>query len=98
MAWGEGPGGTSTGRILAAKLVYGPGDGRYRGAYHYSARSNGMGPVEVVEIAAAGEESLVQVAAFIAALSPVRVAPAPKLLSLAGTGAVDQGNRPSTRK
>src|SRR5947208_7579099 len=50
------------GRILAAKLVYGAGDGRYRGVYHYSAGENGVEPVEVVEIAAAGEESLVQVA------------------------------------
>src|SRR5205807_10027597 len=49
-------------RILAAKLVYGAGDGRYRGVCHYSAWANGVGSVEVVEIAAAGEESLVQVA------------------------------------
>jgi hypothetical protein len=50
------------GRILAAKLVYGAGDGRYRGVCHHRAWANGVGPVEVVEIAAAGEESLVQVA------------------------------------
>jgi len=50
------------GRILAAKLVYGAGDGRYRGVCHYSAWANSVGPVEIVEIAAAGEESLVQVA------------------------------------
>src|SRR5437868_10589189 len=50
------------GRILAAKLVYGAGDGRYRGVCHYRAWANGGGPVEIVEIAAAGEESLVQVA------------------------------------
>ena len=43
-------------------VVYGAGDGRYRGVCHYSAWANGVGPVEVVEIAAAGEESLVQVA------------------------------------
>ena len=49
-------------RLLAAKLVYGAGDGRYRGICHYEAWANGVGPVEVVEIAAAGEESLVQVA------------------------------------
>jgi hypothetical protein len=49
-------------RLLAAKLVYGAGDGRYRGICHYQAWANGHGPVEVVEIAAAGEESLVQVA------------------------------------
>ena len=49
-------------RMLAAKLVYGAGDGRYRGVCHYSAWANGAGPVEVVEISAAGEESLVQVA------------------------------------
>src|SRR5947208_3595044 len=48
--------------ILAAKLVYGAGDGRYRGVCHYRAWVNGVGPAEVVEIAAAGEESLVQVA------------------------------------
>jgi hypothetical protein len=50
------------GRTLAAKLVYGAGDGRYRGVCHYSAWANGVSPVEVVEIAAAGKESLVQVA------------------------------------
>jgi len=38
-------------RILVAKLVYGAGDGRYRGVCHYSAWANGVGPVEVVEIA-----------------------------------------------
>src|SRR5205823_1690690 len=49
-------------RILAAKLVYGAGDGRYRGVCHYRAWANRGCPAEVVEIAAAGEESLVQVA------------------------------------
>jgi hypothetical protein len=49
-------------RILSAKLVYGAGDGRYRGVCHFQAWAHGTGPVEVVEIAAAGEESLIQVA------------------------------------
>ena len=50
------------GRLMAAKLVYGIGDGRYRGVCHYSAWKAGDGAVEVVEVAATGEESLVQVA------------------------------------
>src|SRR5437016_13823745 len=49
-------------RLMAAKLVYGVGSGGYRGVCHYRAWANGHGPVEVVEVAASGEESLVQVA------------------------------------
>ena len=49
-------------RLLACKLVYGVGDGRYRGVCHYSAWQHQDGSVEVVEIAATGEESLIQVA------------------------------------
>jgi len=54
--------GTVTGaearRILAAKLVYGAGDGRYRGVCHYSAWANAVGPVEVVEIPQLGKNRL----------------------------------------
>jgi hypothetical protein len=49
-------------RLLAAKLVYGVGSGAYRGVCHYGAWAAEDGSVEVVEIAATGEESLVQVA------------------------------------
>lgn len=49
-------------RLLACKLVYGIGTGTYRGVCHYGAWQNGAGAVEVVEVAATGEESLVQVA------------------------------------
>ncbi|MCW2904065.1 MAG: hypothetical protein JWO67_6330, partial [Streptosporangiaceae bacterium] len=64
MAWARARGTTEAeaGRILAAKLAYGAGDGRYQGVCHYSAWANSVGHVEVVEIAADGEESLVQVA------------------------------------
>ena len=57
MAWARARGTITeveAARILAAKLVYGAGDGRYRGVCHYSAWANGVGPAEVVEIAAAG--------------------------------------------
>ena len=60
VAWATARGtitGAEAGRILAAKLVYGAGDGRYRGVCHYSAWANGLGPVEVDEIAAAGPRS-----------------------------------------
>jgi hypothetical protein len=49
-------------RILHAKLVYGIGDGTYRGVCHYDAWVNGVGKVAVVEIAATAEESWVQLA------------------------------------
>jgi hypothetical protein len=49
-------------RLLACKLVYGVGDGRYRGVCHYSAWKADAHAVDVVEIAATGEESLIQVA------------------------------------
>src|SRR3984893_3475533 len=45
-AWAKARGTLSeaeAGRLLAAKLVYGAGDGRYRGVCHYSAWANGMG-------------------------------------------------------
>jgi hypothetical protein len=44
------------------KLVYGVGDGSYRGVCHYQAWENGVGRVDVVEIAAAAEESWIQLA------------------------------------
>lgn len=65
VAWATARGtidGAEAQRLMAAKLVYGIGDGRYRGVCHFQAWANGIGPVEVVEIAATGEESLVQVA------------------------------------
>lgn len=45
-----------------AKLVYGIGNGSYRGVCHYEAWENGIGKVDVVEIAATAEESWVQLA------------------------------------
>jgi hypothetical protein len=49
-------------RMLHAKLLYGIGDGSYRGICHYSAWENGIGKVDVVEIAASAQESFVQLA------------------------------------
>lgn len=46
--------------LAHAKLVYGLGDGSYRGVCHYEAWENGIGKVAVVEIAATAEESWVQ--------------------------------------
>ena len=48
--------------LQAAKLVYGVGNGSYRGVCHYGAWQNGHGPAEIVEIAATGEESWTQLA------------------------------------
>lgn len=49
-------------RLSHAKLVYGVGDGTYRGVCHYDAWENGVGTVDVVEIAATAEESWTQLA------------------------------------
>lgn len=49
-------------RIAHAKLVYGVGNGSYRGVCHYQAWENGIGRVDVVEIAATAEESWIQLA------------------------------------
>jgi hypothetical protein len=49
-------------KLTHTKLVYGLGDGSYRGICHYGAWENGHGPVEAVEIAAIAEESWVQLA------------------------------------
>jgi hypothetical protein len=49
-------------RLEHAKLVYGVGNGSYRGVCHYDAWQNGIGRVDVVEIAATAEESYIQLA------------------------------------
>lgn len=49
-------------KLSHTKLVYGIGDGSYRGVCHYSAWQNGVGKVDAVEIAATAEESWVQLA------------------------------------
>lgn len=53
---------TEAERLTHAKLVYGIGNGSYRGVCHYKAWRNGIGEVEVIEIAATAEESWVQLA------------------------------------
>jgi hypothetical protein len=53
---------TQAAQLAHAKLVYGVGNGTYRGVCHYSAWANGVGSVDVVEIAATAEESWVQLA------------------------------------
>jgi len=47
-------------KLNHTKLVYGVGDGSYRGITAYQAWQNGVGKVDVIEIAATGEESWVQ--------------------------------------
>lgn len=50
-------------RLMGAKLVYGIGDGSYRGICYYGAWHNGNPTAsELVEVAATGEESPVQLA------------------------------------
>jgi hypothetical protein len=49
-------------RLAHAKLLYGIGDGSYRGICHYGKWENGIGNVDVVEIAASAQESWVQLA------------------------------------
>lgn len=48
-------------RLMAAKLVYGIGDGSYRGICYYGAWKHEQ-DVDLVEVAASGEESPVQLA------------------------------------
>jgi hypothetical protein len=51
------------GRLLAAKLVYGAGQGGTRGICYFGAwQGSEQCPVEFIEVAATGEESLVQLA------------------------------------
>lgn len=49
-------------RLTHAKLLYGIGDGSYRGICHYNAWENGVGQVDVIEVAASAQESFVQLA------------------------------------
>jgi hypothetical protein len=49
-------------RLGHAKLLYGLGDGTYRGVCHYDAWENGIGHVDVIEIAATAQESWIQLA------------------------------------
>jgi hypothetical protein len=49
-------------KLAHAKLVYGIGSGAYRGVCHFEAWQNGVGLVDVIEIAATGEENWVQLA------------------------------------
>jgi hypothetical protein len=50
-------------RLLACKLIYGIGDGSYRGICYYSKWQNGQpAPLELVEVAASGEEHPIQLA------------------------------------
>jgi hypothetical protein len=50
------------GRLTHSKLLYGVGDGTYRGMTVFDAWENGVGRVDVVEVAATGQESWVQLA------------------------------------
>jgi hypothetical protein len=58
--------GTITGeqaeRLAHTKLLYGVGDGTYRGVTVFDAWENGVGRVDIVEIAATGQESWIQLA------------------------------------
>jgi len=49
-------------KLEHAKLVYGVGNGSYRGVCHFEAWENGIGKVDVVEIAATAEENWIQLA------------------------------------
>jgi hypothetical protein len=49
-------------RLAHTKLLYGVGDGTYRGVTVFDAWENGVGRVDIVEIAATGQESWVQLA------------------------------------
>lgn len=65
VAWAEAEG-TITAeqatKLRHAKLLYGIGDGSYRGICHYQAWENGIGKVDVIEIAASAQESYIQLA------------------------------------
>ena len=47
---------------MHTKLLYGVGDGTYRGVTVFDAWENGVGRVDVVEVAATGQESWIQLA------------------------------------
>lgn len=49
-------------KLAHTKLVYGIGNGSYRGVCHYDAWENGVGRVDVIEVAATAEESWIQLA------------------------------------
>jgi hypothetical protein len=49
-------------RLAHTKLLYGVGDGTYRGVTVFDAWQNGVGRVDIVEIAATGQESWIQLA------------------------------------
>jgi len=49
-------------RLAHSKLLYGVGDGTYRGVTVFDAWENGVGRVDIVEIAATGQESWIQLA------------------------------------
>jgi hypothetical protein len=49
-------------RLTHTKLLYGVGDGTYRGVTVFGAWENGVGRVDIVEIAATGQESWIQLA------------------------------------
>jgi hypothetical protein len=49
-------------RLAHTKLLYGVGDGTYRGVMVFDAWENGLGRVDTVEIAATGQESSIQLA------------------------------------
>jgi hypothetical protein len=59
---GEGLSAEQFAQLLNTKLVYGVGAGWYRGITCHQAWQNGVGTVDVVEIAATGEESWIQLA------------------------------------
>ena len=49
-------------RLAHTKLLYGVGDGTYRGVTVFDAWENGVGRVDIVELAATGQESWIQLA------------------------------------
>ena len=49
-------------RLAHTKLLYGVGDGMYRCVTVFDAWENGVGRVDIVEIAAIGQESWIQLA------------------------------------
>ena len=48
--------------LAHTKLLYGVGDGSYRGVTVFDAWENGVGRVDIVEVAATGQESWIQLA------------------------------------
>ena len=49
-------------RLAHTKLLYGVGDGTYRGVTVFHAWENGVGRVDIVEVTATGQESWIQLA------------------------------------